>query len=133
MGMTKNINLDRFHLQTGRKSQTTRLKQCVQTLAEMGLNPFREIARLAIKAERNGDLTVASTNWRFLGEFVDAKRKPIDPLEQKQLEKQLTTLEDLSKLRAAILGGTMVAIEEDSIIEPEAIDTEEVKAISEFI
>ena len=131
--MAKNINLDRFHMQTGRKSQTTRLKQCVQTLAEMGLNPFREIARLAVKAEKNGDLTVASTNWRFLGEYVDAKRKPIDPLEQAQLEKSINTMEDLAKLKAAILGGAAVLIEDSSIIEHEALDAEEVEASGEFI
>lgn len=120
-------------MQTGRKSQTVRLKQCVQTLAEMGLNPFREIARLAVKAEKNGDLTVASTNWRFLGEYVDAKRKPIDPLEQAQLEKSINTMEDLAKLKAAILGGAAVLIEDSSVIEHEAVGAEEAKAPNEFI
>jgi len=85
--MKYDLTKPRTSLNTGRKPSTNNLKTAVQTLAEMGLNPFYEIARLAVRAEKEKDLVTASTNWRFLSEYVDAKRKAIDPLEQKALAK----------------------------------------------
>ena len=132
--MKYDLTKPRTSLNTGRKPSTTNLKTAVQTLAEMGLNPFYEIARLAVRAEKEKDLVTASTNWRFLSEYVDAKRKAIDPLEQKALAKQVGTMEDLQKLKAAIMAGTMALIPDDSIIEPEAFtEAEEVFTSSEFM
>jgi len=112
----------RTHLSNGKKANFTNknLKTCAQTLAEMGLNPFYEIARLAVIAEKAKDLGTASTNWRFLGEYVDAKRKAIDPAENAMKQKQLMTLEELGKVKRLIMyGDSEEADFESSIIEPE--------------
>ena len=112
----------RTHLSNGKKAAFTNknLKTCVQTLAEMNLNPFFEIARLAVIAEKNNDLTTASTNWRFLGEYVDAKRKAIDPAENALKQKQIMTLEELGKVKRLIMYGDQENAEfESSVIDPE--------------
>ena len=112
----------RTHLSNGKKAKFTNknLKTCAQTLAEMNLNPFYEIARLAVIAEKNNDLGTASTNWRFLGEYVDAKRKAIDPAENALKQKQIMTLEELGKVKRLIMYGDQENVEfESSVIDQE--------------
>jgi len=104
--MARKNPLDRFNLKSNtRPPAYATLKTAVQTLAEMGLNPFKEVARLAVKAENNGDLVTASHNWRFLGEYVDAKRKAVDPTENALKQKELMTLEELGEVKRLILYG----------------------------
>lgn len=110
----------RKHMQTGRRAKNPSCKSALTTLAEMGLNPFYELARIAVLAEKKGDLPTASTNWRFLGEYVDAKRKAIDPAENAIKQKQLMTLEELGKVKRLIMYGEEENAEfESSVIEPE--------------
>ena len=123
--MQYDLTKARSHIITGRKPNNKNLKTCAQTLAEMGLNPFYEIARLAVIAEKEKDLSTASTNWRFLGEYVDAKRKAIDPAENALKQKQLMTLEELGKVKRLIMYGE----EEEATFESTVIDQEQ----SEFI
>jgi len=115
------LERDRTHLATGRprRAITKRMLSCVKTLEEMGLNPFKELARLAVKAERNGDLPTASANWRYLGEYVDAKRKAIDPTENALKQTQQATIEELGKMRRLIMMGTIEAEQEAQTIEAE--------------
>lgn len=80
---------------------------CIETMQQMGLNPFREIARLAISAEKQADLSTASANWRYLGEFIDAKRKAFDPDEQQ--ERAINSMKELQNMREAILSGALEA------------------------
>lgn len=117
--MTKDLTRDRYHTNTGRKPLVARVRTALQTMEEMGLNPFKELARLAIKAEKNGDLGTASTNWRYLGEYVDAKRKAIDPAENALKHKQIATLDELAKMKRMILAGTIEAIDESTVIDQE--------------
>ena len=112
----------RKHMQTGRKAKNPSCKSALTTLAELGLNPFKEIARLAILAENKGDLVTASGNWRFLGEYVDAKRKAVDPTEIALKQKELMTLEELGEVKRLILDGDSQAPTsekelQDSIVE----------------
>jgi hypothetical protein len=113
----------RTHLSNGKKANFTNknLKTCAQTLAEMNLNPFFEIARLAVIAEKNNDLGTASTNWRFLGEYVDAKRKAIDPAENALKQKQIMTLEQLAEVKRLIVYGKAEEEFTESIVENEFI------------
>lgn len=118
--MKYDLTKARSHIITGRKPHNKNLKTCAQTLAEMGLNPFYEIARLAVIAEKEKDLGTASTNWRFLGEYVDAKRKAIDPAENALKQKQLMTLEELGKVKRLIMYGDSEESEfNESVIEAE--------------
>ncbi len=79
-----------------------------------------ELARLAVKAERNGDLATASTNWRHISEYVDAKRKAIDPAENALKQKQIMTLEELGKVKRLIMYGDQENAEfESSVIDQE--------------
>ena len=79
-----------------------------------------ELARLAVKAEKNGDLATASTNWRHISEYCDAKRKAIDPAENALKQKQLMTLEELGKVKRLIMyGEEEEATFESSVVEPE--------------
>ena len=117
---------DRFHLATGRPSArgkkhlTKRAITCLKTMEDLGINPFMELARLAVKAERNGDLATASTNWRHISEYVDAKRKAIDPAENALKQKQIMTLEELGKVKRLIMYGDQENAEfESSVIDPE--------------
>lgn len=80
-----------------------RAETCKETLERMGHNPFEHLARLACRAEINGDLATASTNWRHLSEFMDAKRKTVDPDEQKDRKNRTITLEYLQQLKADVL------------------------------
>lgn len=109
----------------GSRVKNRTIKGVAQTLAQMGVNPAREIARLAVLAEMEGDLSTASTNWRFLQEYVDAKRKPIDPQEQAEREKKGATLEELQRIKAAILDGTIMAIPVQQVIEAEPAENNE--------
>jgi len=113
----------RTHLSNGKKANfaNKNLKTCVQTLAEMNLNPFFEIARLAVIAEKNNDLGTASTNWRFLGEYCDAKRKAVDPAENALKQKQVMTLEELAKVKRLIVYGKVEEEFTESIVENEFI------------
>lgn len=128
----------RFHLNTGyggRKTKagkaiTKRQITCVKTLEDMGLNPFREIARLAVVAERNGDIPTASQNWRHLSLYVDAQRKAVDPAENAMKHKQIATLEELAKIKTAVIAGSLAAIDESTVIEHES-DSQ--SAASDFI
>lgn len=95
-------------------------------MAQMGLNPAKEIARLAVLAEIQGDLSTASANWRFLQEYCDAKRKAIDPTENAIKQKELMTLEELGEVKRLILyGGSEPPASEkeftDSIIEGDSL------------
>lgn len=116
---------DRFHLATGRpkargKPLSKRAITCIKTMEDLGINPFMELARLAVKAERNGDLATASTNWRHISEYVDAKRKAMDPAENALKQKQLMTLEELGKVKRLIMYGESEEAEfNDSVIEAE--------------
>ena len=110
----------RTHMQTGKRAKNPTCKSALTTLAEMGLNPFYELARLAVLAEKKGDLPTASTNWRFLGEYVDAKRKAIDPAENALKQKQLMTLEQLAEVKRLIVyGKAEEETFESSVIEQE--------------
>lgn len=105
----------------GSRTKNRTIKGVAQTLAQMGINPAKEIARLAVLSEVKGDLITASTNWRFLQEYVDAKRKAVDPLEQEQRGKAVATLEELQRIKHAILQGTIEAIDESTVIEQERL------------
>lgn len=103
----------------GSRVKNRTLKGVAQTLAQMGVNPTKEIARLAVLAEMKGDLVTASTNWRFLQEYVDAKRKAIDPAENALKQTQQATIEELGKMRRLIMMGTIEAEQEAQTIEAE--------------
>ena len=45
---------------------------------EDGVHPIREVVRIARKAEKDGELHLASNNWQFIQEFCQAKPKPIE-------------------------------------------------------
>lgn len=111
MDIESTIVPDRFHLSTGRphgrgrKALTKRAITCIKTMEDLGINPFKELARLAVKAEKNGDLATASTNWRHISEYVDAKRKAVDPTENALKQKELMTLEELGEVKRLILYG----------------------------
>lgn len=104
-------------LLTRGKRRGKRVLTCAETLSRTGQNPFENLVRLAVKAERAKDFGTAAANWRYLGDFIDAKRKPIDPTEIKDLEKRAVTLEELQKIKTAILAGTAQVIEEHTLIE----------------
>lgn len=71
-------------------------------MAELGQNPFLNLARLAHLAEKTGDMATASANWRYLADFLDAKRKPIDPGEQEERGKRIMTLNEIQELKTLL-------------------------------
>lgn len=109
----------------GSRVKNRTIKGVAQTLAQMGINPAREIARLAVLAEIKGDLNTASTNWRFLNEYVDAKRKAIDPTEQAERERKGATLDEIQRIKQAILEGTIMAIPVQQVIDQEPAENHE--------
>ena len=90
-------------------------------MEDLGINPFMELARLAVKAEKNGDLATASTNWRHISEYVDAKRKAIDPAENALKQKQIMTLEQLAEVKRMIVYGKAEEDFTESIVDHEFI------------
>lgn len=109
-----------------------RILSVLEVMQSMGENPTRRLINLANLAEKAGNLETASKNWRELLSYIEAKRKPIDPVEQKKLEKQILTMEELSRLKAAVLAGACEIIEENSVIEGELVPVKS-DSLSEFI
>ncbi len=110
------------------KSKNKRIQSTLEALQRYGENPAVNLIRLARIAENQGDYALASTNWRELLGYIEAKRKPIDPIEQKEKMQRIATLEELSALKAAIIAGAATLIDEQGVIENQAVQD-----INEFV
>jgi len=88
---------------------------CANVLAQLNINPFEELARLARMAEEQGDLPTASANWRHLSEYCDAKRKSVDPASAALQERAVLTLEQIAALRQDVLSRGLPVIDVDPV------------------
>lgn len=88
---------------------------CATVLANLNINPFEELARLAALAEEQGDLPTASANWRHLSEYCDAKRKSVDPAAAALQERAVLTLEQIAALRQDVLSRGLPVLDVDPV------------------
>ena len=114
-----------------RKRGNKRIQSVLEVLQINGENPTANLIRLAIRAEKEGDLNLASRNWAEILGYIEAKRKPIDPIEQTEKLQRIATLEELLALKQAVLAGAAAVFEETQVIE-NAIDVTETN-INEFV
>lgn len=73
--------------------------------------------RLAYLSEDIKDYSTAAGIWKELLAYVEPKLKPYDPGEDKEREAKLVTLEELRKIKTAILSGEVTAVDESTVIE----------------
>ena len=103
--------------QRGKRTYSSR-KQAILTTREIvqtrGESPINHLIRLAYKAENEGDLNLASSNWKEIQAYLEPKMKAIDPIEQNEKRKQTATLAQLADIRTAILKGDVTTLPEES-------------------
>ena len=95
-----------------------------EVLQMTGQSPVENLIRLAKKAEKAEDFSTASGNWKTIQEYVEAKRKAVDPMEQHAKSKQAITIKELESLRDKLLENT-----EDAIIEVQALEIIDVQEV----
>jgi hypothetical protein len=71
--------------------------------------PFEGMARVATKAEENGDLATAGRLYAELGRYLAPHRKAVEIDDKKQRE-PIGTLEELRVMKEAILSGKVTTI-----------------------
>lgn len=82
----------------GARSLKNMLKADVVCQQE-GRHPISELMRLADKAEKEGNLDLASTNWKVIQEYCQAKPKPVDDDANDEIvegEYDIATLESIA-------------------------------------
>ena len=108
-----------------------RMLTAAEIMSEMGQNPIRNIARNAAKAEQAGDYATAVRGWTEIQCYLEPKRKPVDPDEKEERSKRIATLEELTRIKTAILAGAMegkamVAFGDQGVVDaelvPDAVD-----------
>ena len=104
------------------KKEVKRLLTAREICELLGENPIRNIIRNANAAEKLGDHSTAVRGWQEVQSYLEAKRKPIDPAESALKHKQVATLEELTRIKTAILAGTVAAIDEATGLEAEMIE-----------
>lgn len=91
-----------------------------RTLELYGENPTLNLMRLARKAEGACDYATATRAWSEILTYVEAKRKPTDPAEAALKGKQAATLDEITRIKNAILAGLVVPIDESTVIDQDA-------------
>ena len=95
-----------------RKRGGKRVRVVREVLTDTGYCPVQNMIRVAIKAENAKQYSVAAGLWKELQSYMEPKFKAIDPLEQAQKAKDIMGLEDLRKIKEAILEGDVGAVQE---------------------
>ena len=98
-----------------------RLRTTVEVLRENGEDPTLNLIRIANKAEQKKDLTTAASIWKELKSYIDAKRKAVNPIDDAGKLEKIATLKQLQEMKAAILAGTIEAIDDSTVQDAETI------------
>lgn len=92
-----------------------------EALAKVGINPAEQLVRIAYLSEEAKDYSTAAGIWKDLLTYIEPRMKSYDPGEDKEREARLVTLDELRKLKTAILAGEVTAIDERTIIEDKTV------------
>ena len=90
-----------------------------EVLADLDLCSVRSLVRIALKAENAKQYSVAGSIWKDLHSYMQPRFKAIDPLEQAAKAKEVMSMEDLQKMKQAVLSGDIHQVQEAV---PEVID-----------
>lgn len=101
----------------GKASKGFKKLKTWESCAKRGINPAEQLMRIAYLAEDHKDYSTAAGIWKELLSYIEPKMKAFDPGEDKEREAKLVTLDELRKLKTAILAGEVTAIDERTIIE----------------
>lgn len=101
----------------GKASKNFKRLKTWESCAKIGINPAEELMRLAYLSEDAKDYSTAAGIWKELLAYIEPKMKAYDPGEDKEREAKLVTLDELRRIKTAILSGEVTAIDENSIIE----------------
>ena len=93
-----------------------------EVMQRMGQNPIENMARNAAKAELKGDYSTALRGWAEIQTYIEPRRKPVDPIEQLEKGERIATLQELQRMKLAILKGHGEGSEGQAVIDVEAID-----------
>lgn len=105
------------------KHRTKRMLTVKEILEATGEDPIRNLIRIAHKAENAKEYSTASSNWKEILSYVQAKMKPTDPTDNAARAKQQSSLDQIAELKQAILKGAVEAIEpnDGTIIDVEPV------------
>lgn len=108
-------------IQPRRRKNGKRVQRANEVLMQTGHCPIKKIINLSLKAEKQGKLETAMSGWKEILAYVQPKFKAIDPLEQAQKAKDIMSLEDLNKLKQAVIAGDIDGVQAAT---PQVIEAE---------
>lgn len=88
-----------------------RLESAQEICSILQVNPLFEIARIALKAEKQGELKTAQSCWSEIQSYMAPKYKAVDPAQQIEKAAKAADLAELQKIKQAILSGTIIDTE----------------------
>lgn len=103
-----------------------RLLTVREALEKKSIDPVVELIKIANKAQKEGDLNLASKIYIELNGFQHAKLKPFDPIERTEKLTRDLTLGEIQRMRERILDSEVGKMTEEQTtvidVEPEDVD-----------